>query len=30
MAAFLAFGAFLLKEFGTGTAYVEFPTSQTA
>jgi len=30
MAAFLAFGAFLLKEFDIGTAYMECSTSQTA
>jgi len=30
MAAFLAFGAFLVKEFDTGTVYMEFPTSHTA
>jgi hypothetical protein len=26
MAALLAFGAFLVKNFDTGTAYVELPT----
>ena len=30
MAALLAFGAFLLKDYDTGIAYLECSTSQTA